>query len=345
MEASARIRRWAEGLILALVAGAAIWALREVDVRSVAARLGPGGWGAIALLFVLSTGLTYLPSWWFLRRAGHRLSLGAFSAVMLASQALNATNPLRMGFPLRVYLLKDRYGVSAGTAALLIPLEGFMAIAVAVCAALVAAPLHFALTRGPWASVLGLGVVAGVAGALVIGRLAARRRLPIPARLSERVRGAAESLQSALAHVTPASLGAFAVLFLASDVAVAGILKVAAISSGLEISLALLLAAYCASYLVGTASLMPQGLGTRDAALGFLLHTAGATPEQAVFGALVVRVATTGLAFLAGIGAALGLGLARKGTPRSRAAALPAPRPAPGLPRPASGEGKAEVRR
>jgi uncharacterized membrane protein YbhN (UPF0104 family) len=324
-------RAWIERAVLALALILALWALRDVEFRALAPRFGAAAWIAIAALFALSTALTFLPSWLFVRRSGHRVPFAGFAGVMLASQAVNATNPLRMGFPMRVYLLRERYGVATGTASLLIPLEGFMAIAVAAAAACLA-PLRAAGHAG---AVLALAGLACALAAILLGRLAARGALPVPAWLPERIRRGARALIAASAHLTPAGLGAFAVLFLASDIAVAGILKLAAQATGFEASLTYLLAAYCGAYLVGIGSLMPQGLGTRDAALGFLLHAAGASSEQAAAAVLVVRGATTGLAFLAGILAASLMGLSRRGAAggndRSKEAApVPAGGKAPG---------------
>jgi uncharacterized membrane protein YbhN (UPF0104 family) len=165
--------------------------------------------------------------------------------------------------------------------------------------------------------VIVFGAVVVLLVSLALGRLAKQRRLPVPSRLPVHVARAIESLRAGLGHVTPASLLAFAVLFFASNVAVAGILWIATRASGFEASLLFLLSAYCASHVFGTVSLMPQGLGTRDAALGILLHAGGATPEQATFAAIVVRVATTGLAFVAGMIAVSVMGLS--GSARQRA--------------------------
>lgn len=324
-------RFWLERAVLVIVGGAALWALRSFDLRAMAGTLDGAAWLAVALLFLLSTLLAIAPSWLFLRRAGHRTPFTAFSGIMLASQAMNATNPLRVGFPFRVYLFKERYGVSLGTGSLLIPLEGFMAFVVALGAALLFAPLQDQLLDGSWGAVLVLAALLGLAAAVVAGRLAGQGRLPVSPRLPERIRDALKSVGEALSHVTPASLFAFAIFYLASDVAVAGILKVATSGSGFDISLSYLVSAYCGAYLLGSISLMPQGLGTRDASLGLFLHAAGASPEQAAYAALVVRAATTGFSFVLGIIAAWAMGLSRRPpVPGDRALPLDALEPGTG---------------
>lgn len=322
MSFKADLRFRIERAVLVVAGGAAVWALRSFDLRAMAGTLDGSAWLGVALLFLLSTLLAIAPSWLFLRRAGHRIPFASFSGIMLASQAMNATNPLRVGFPFRVYLLKERYGVSLGTGSLLIPLEGFMALVVALGAALLFAPLHDQVLDGPWSTLLVLAALLGLTAAVVAGRLAGQGRLPVSPRLPQRIRGALKSVGESLSHVTPASLFAFAIFYLASDVAVAGILKVAVSGSGFDVSLSYLVSAYCGAYLLGSISLMPQGLGTRDASLGLFLHAAGASPEQAAYAALVVRAATTGFSFVLGILAAWAMGLSRR-SPVLRDPALP----------------------
>lgn len=322
------MRAWVERAVLLAVGGLALWALRRYDLGALAGAIEPAAWLWIGFLFALSTFLAILPSWLFLRRAGHPVPLAGFCAVMLASQALNATNPLRVGFPFRVYLLKERFRVPIGTGSLLIPLEGFAAFVVALGAALLAAPIDPAALSAPWRTGLALTALGGVALTLALARFAAAGAIPVPSRLPARIAGAVRAVLEALAGVTPGVLAAFAFLYLASDVAVGGILDAALRASGFETSFLYLVAAYCASYVIGTVSLMPQGLGTRDAALGLLLHAAGATPDQAACGALVVRGATTGLSFLFGTLSAWTIGASRRrGALPAGPGAQPGPKP------------------
>ena len=144
------MRAWVERAVLLAAGGLAFWALRSYDLGALAGAIGPAAWLWIGFLFLLSTFLAIVPSWLFLRRAGHAVPLHSFCGIMLASQALNATNPLRVGFPFRVYLLKERFRVPLGTGSLLIPLEGFAAFVVALGAALLAAPLRYAPLTPAW---------------------------------------------------------------------------------------------------------------------------------------------------------------------------------------------------
>jgi len=305
-------RRWIERGVLLLAAVCALWALRRAEPAAIIPPVGAAGWSAILGLSAASIALTFLPTWVFLRRAGTRVPFLGLSAVMLASQAVNATNPLRAGFPVRVYLLKERYGVPLGVGAILIPLEGFMAIAVAVLAAMAAAPLQVPALRATPGTLLALASLVGGIAAIAAGRFAARRPGTILSCLPARARKAAEPLLEAAAHVRPLLLGVFAICFLLVDLSVASILGVALHASGFDASILFLLGAYCAAYLFGIASLVPQGLGSRDAALGLLLHAGGATADQAASAVLVARAGTTGLAFLAGLVSAALLGLSRR---------------------------------
>ena len=112
-------RRWVGRGFLLLAAACSFWALRRVEPAAILSRLGAGNWIVILGLSAATIALTFLPTWIFLRRAGARVPFLGLTAVMLATQAVNATNPLRMGFPMRVFLLKERYGVPAAAGSLL----------------------------------------------------------------------------------------------------------------------------------------------------------------------------------------------------------------------------------
>ena len=296
-----------------MAGGLAVWALRSFDLRALVGTLSLAGWIQILFLVIGAAFLSILPSWLFLRLAGHRMPYLGFTGVMLASQALNVANPLRMGFPLRVYLLNARFGVPAAMGSLLIPLEALMAFLVAISLGLLAAPLYTSVLGARWITGLVAAIIVGATAITVAVKLAEMGRLPVPSALRERATRILGPLKESLRKITLGSLLVFAVAYLFSDLAAALILKLSLHEAGFDASVVYLVCAYCAAYAFGTLSFMPQGLGTRDAMLGFLLHAAGATPEQAAYGALIHRTATTGLSFVLGILAAWAMGLSRRG--------------------------------
>jgi uncharacterized membrane protein YbhN (UPF0104 family) len=305
-----RPRHWLPWAFLILVfAGACVYVLPMREFGSALSKLGPREWLQMGGLYFSAMLLLFLPSHRFLVRAGYGLGYLGFVAVMLASQAVNVVTPLRMGFPVRVYLLRERYHVPVSTGTLLVPVEMLMGILVNIA---------FALGFGSWwraegngftlEVLLGAGASVALAAYFLSKRAATGGRLT-PSGTPGRVAAVIESLRPALSQASVSMLALFALFYAMNTLLGACILKVAAGSAGFEKPMEWLIGAWASAYLMGVLSLLPQGIGVGDASLAWILHHGGASVGQAAAVVLVVRVVMSGLPFVAGLLAWAGLGL------------------------------------
>jgi len=296
-------------LLIMVVVGSCMYVLPVQGFGDALYRIGLLTWTEMGGLYFAATLLVFFPSHRFLARAGYRLSYLGFVAVMLASQALNLVSPLRMGFPLRVYLFQKRYKVPVSTGTLLVPVEMLMGI-------LVNAGLAFGFGAW-WKAAVGrsaMEALLGAAGALALAAYWLVRRAATGGRLTpsgtpRRAAALVESLRPTLSQVSLGTLALFAFLYGMSTILGAGILRIAAGATGFEKPLGWFIGAWAASYLMGVLSLLPQGIGLRDMSLGWILHLGGGNAGQAAAIVLLMRVVMTGFPLLAGLLAWAGLGI------------------------------------
>src|SRR3990172_6980465 len=297
-------------VILILIAlGVSAYVFGQLLYGHVLRRLGAWSWMELVVLYFGGVLLMFVPSYRFLRRSGCHLRFSGFTAVMFASQAVNLVTPLRMGFPVRVYLFQRRYDVPISTGTLLIPLEMFMGVLTNACLALVFAGWMEGM--GSHRAIDGLLAISGILGlaAFFAVRRSRTGRPLAPSGTPRRLVMLIESLRPALSHVACGTLVLFASLYAITTVVGAGILRIAAEGAGFEKPIEWLIGAWAAAYLTGLISLLPQGLGVRDASLAWILHTGGAAPGQVVGIVLLVRLVMTGFPLVAGLLAWLGLSL------------------------------------
>jgi uncharacterized membrane protein YbhN (UPF0104 family) len=297
-------------VIFTLIAlGAAVYVFGPWLCGHALQRLGVWSWVELVVLYFGGVLLIFVPSYRFLTKSGCHLSFSGFTVVMFASQAVNLVTPLRMGFPVRVYLLQRRYDVPISTGTLLIPLETFMGILTNVCVALIFAGWMVSI-RGHRAidTLLAIAGIVGLAAFFVVRRAATGKALA-PSGTPRRLVMLVESLRPGLSLVACGTLVLFALLYATNTVIGAGILRVVAEGAGFEKPIQWLIGAWAAAYVTGVISLLPQGLGVRDASLAWILHAGGAAPGQVIGIVFLVRLVTTGFPLAAGLLAWLGLSL------------------------------------
>ena len=296
-------------LLILCVVSLSVYVFPMARFDDVLSRLAPWRWLEMVALYFGAMLLLFFPSYRFLARAGYRLGFFGFTAVMMASQAVNLVSPLRMGFPLRVYLFQKRYNVPVSTGTLLVPVEMFMGI-------LVSSGLAFGFGAW-WKAAVGrsaMEALLGAAGALALAAYWLAHRAATGGRLTpfgtpRRAAALVESLRPTLSQISLGMLLLFVLFYGMSTILGAGILQIAAGATGFEKPLGWLIGAWAAAYVMGVLSLLPQGIGLRDASLGWILHLGGADAGQAAAIVLLMRVVMTGFPLLAGLLAWAGLGI------------------------------------
>jgi uncharacterized membrane protein YbhN (UPF0104 family) len=203
-------------------------------------------------------------------------------SLILAALFLNHVAPAKAGDLARMYGVAKQ-GVEDGRA-----------VAGVILARLVDLAGLLVVLLGAWVLAGGAewGALIAPAGAVVVAALAlwalARARtLPPLGRLAKPV----AKLRSALRETSPGALGAAFLWAAMAWLLEAGILLFLARGLGLDLSLAVVVAATCFAVLVTAVPLVPGGLGTYEAGMVFVLVSIGVSAELA-FAAAVISHAT-----------------------------------------------------
>jgi uncharacterized membrane protein YbhN (UPF0104 family) len=269
---------------------------------------------AIALI-VLLTGLLVAGSvaaaYCILAGADGNRSIGQLYLVVTASLAANYSTPVKAGIPLRVYLYKRFMGIGLATGSALVGLEILLGMLVPAIIALLA--LVLVLPEG------GLAVPAVVAAgaAVAIAAIAFVRsgsydrvisRLPLPG-IARRLLAPDGDIVTAVRGVPLWSLGAAAAIY-ATMFVLLGLRSFYAFQLfGGSMNVLELVGISAAAFALGSVSLLPMGLGVRDATLVALFVQAGADRDVAIAVAALDRLLSTGVPFLLGVLSAQILGL------------------------------------
>jgi len=298
-------------LVLPLTVGAGIFLLiRYYEIPSVE-DANPLGIALIVLLTGLLVAGSVAIAYCLLAGSGANRSIGQLYLAVTASTAANYSTPVKAGIPLRVYLYKRLMGISPATGSALVGLEIILATLVPAVISLIAL-LLFLPEGGP---VVGAAIAfsaGGATGALAFIRSrsynGAIARLPLP-RIARRALAPNGDIVVALRGVPIRSLAAAAGIFAGMFVLV-GVRSFCAFQLfGGSMNIVELVGISAAAFTLGSLSLLPMGLGVRDATLVALFVQAGADRDVAIAVAALERLLSTGVPLLLGILSAQILGL------------------------------------
>lgn len=300
-----RTRRLRGGITLAVVAAALAalaYLLRHVDWHMIL-QVGGASLAAILLLTILETFLYVVLIHWLVRRAGYHAGLWPAYLVLTTSLSANYVSAIRAGIPLRVFLYHKLMQLPAALGTALVAVESFAGM---ITPALIAAAGVIFLFPE-------IGVTAPLALTGLIGAAALAFCLMTPARLLDfhqrwrrrrwmahlvhflyRVRLGVGSLSSAAIAGT---MGFFAVMLLVQAWRLQVLLAVFVPAPPLWTLLAVLTIAAT----LGNASMIPMGLGVRDAGFAWLLLHVGIPQDIALSATIIQRLFAPGWPLLLGL--------------------------------------------
>lgn len=267
--------------------------------------------GVLALILILSAAhilLGILGVWIILTGLGYRRPITRLFLIWSASLAANYPLPFKFGIPLRIGLTKKSLGVPLAVGTSSVALETYMSVMSFAVLTLVGSILS--------GNSLAIFYALLPAGMLVIFIAVRRGTRPgfralggLAALIPSRAHTLVKDFHKGVSRVSVASITQFFLLALFNHLLLALRLGVILYAFGYEPSYALLVYVQSVSYLLGYASLIPAGLGVRDASIGALLVGAGIPVEVAVAAALIERMASSGLGLLIGIVSSFILGV------------------------------------
>jgi uncharacterized protein (TIRG00374 family) len=257
----------------------------------------------ILLLSILSILLYTLEVFTLIRAGGYRPSFTQTYVILTASMSANYVTPLKVGIPLRIYLYHQFMKIPVPTGTALVALEALMGMLMPALISIVGIVWLF--------PGLGLAVPLALLMVLLVGTglvlyVTPQRaqsflnRLPTW-RVARRVVRFTGRVQTGLRSVSPRVLLAVAVMlvinFLASAVRLYLVLRIL----GHPYAPLALLCVFAISITAGNLSLIPMGLGVRDASLTLLLVQLGVPREIALSTAIVQRLFSPGWPLLLGL--------------------------------------------
>lgn len=257
----------------------------------------------VLLLSALGTATYTAAIYVLVRASGYATTIGQAYLVLTASLSVNYVTPLKFGIPLRIYLYRQvmRVPLAVGTA--LVALETWLGMLIpALISGLgiallfpeigLAAPLTLIA-----ALLVGMGVIVFIQPSRLNSLL---ERLPLQ-QLTMRLARFGETVQTGFRSLPLWWLGVTALLIGLNVTAAAVRLYVVLLMLGQTIDWLAVLAALTISITAGNLSMIPMGLGVRDASLTLLLRQLGAPDEVALSTAVIQRLFAPGLPLLLGL--------------------------------------------
>jgi uncharacterized protein (TIRG00374 family) len=221
--------------------------------------------------------------------------------------AAHYSTPVKIGFPLTVYLLKKFEGIpiATGTAIVLIELSASMLI----CSLIAAFGVTFYF--GNEFSFIAFIIVASV----VIGAVVVNNKRPFFNRYTGFSRVTDFIIQVIDAFSTVSGKRALLYLVFSFFIRVFGSLNLYLLAIFFSEKITFLQALFSGStaFFIGAVSLVPMGLGTRDLSMLYLLSQFGVTNETGMVIVSIQRVLFTGLGFLLGVISGSWLGIKKHG--------------------------------
>jgi uncharacterized membrane protein YbhN (UPF0104 family) len=305
------LRRLLPWLALPITLGAGIFLIIQFYEIPSVQDPNPLGITLIVLTTCLLVACSVAIAYCLLAGAGVSRPIAQLYLAVTASTAANYSTPLKAGIPLRVYLYKRLLGISPATGSALLGLEIVLATLVPAAISLFAL-LLFLPQGGPAVAAALAVMVSGAAVALAFIRSDAYDRvivgLPLP-RIARRALAPDGDIIGSVRRVPLGSLGAATGIFATAFVLV-GIRSFCAFQLfGGSMNVVELVGISAAAFTLGSLSLLPMGLGVRDATLVALFVQAGADRDVAIAVAALERLLSTGVPLLLGILSAQILGL------------------------------------
>lgn len=263
----------------------------------------PGIFALILGLTVLGTLIYALLVYLLMRSSGHSTTLWQAYLVLTSSLSANYITPVKVGIPLRIYLYSYFMDIPAAMGTALVTVEALVGMLTPAFIAIAGTVLLFPSLGLTAPVVLVALLLAGLLFILrvKIGRLQSHlERLPF-SRFTTRVIRFIERVQSGLRYISPMTV----LMVVGLDLLM---LWIQALRLWLVLGIfgpaptpLSLLAVLTISVTAGNLSLIPMGLGVRDASFTLLLAQLGVPHEIALSAAVIQRLFSPGWPLLLGL--------------------------------------------
>ena len=283
------------GLLLAYL-------LHRVDWEIVR-RTGPSMLVPILALTVLGTMAYTALIYVLVRGSGHTTTLWKAYLVLTASLSANYITPVKMGMPLRIYLYDHFMAVPVATGVALVTVETLVGMLVPAFITVAGIALLFP-SLGLTTPIILIALL--LTGLFLVQRAKIKHLYPLIGRwhlprFILRLARFVEHIQTGMRSLRSTTILGVAVLDVLMLVLQAGRLWFVLNIFGYALPLPTLLAILAISVTAGNLSMLPMGLGVRDASFTLLLAQQGVPDEVALAAAVIQRLFAPGWPLLLGI--------------------------------------------
>jgi uncharacterized membrane protein YbhN (UPF0104 family) len=223
--------------------------------------------------------------------------------IHFSSMAAHYSTPAKLGFPLTVYLLKKFEDVPYGTGTAMILIELMVSTGICGFLALIGSFFYFTLdSRVLTCLLLSLFVL------LVLAYFATHRMMR-KAKENSRIYQFTKSVIEAFSRISWGKLICYGLIM--TFIQVLGSLNLVLLSHFFFANLSLFqsIVANSTAFFLGAISMVPMGIGVREASMLFYLHHMGLNNEVGLSIVTIQRLLSTGLSFVLGTIFGSGLGL------------------------------------
>lgn len=257
----------------------------------------------ILLVSFLSIGIYTIEIFILLKSRDNNISIWNTYLVLTASMSANYVTPLKVGIPLRVYLYNKIFNLSIGVGSALVTVEALLGLIVPACLSIVGILFIFpdVSLLLPISLLVILIVFISVLSRIERSKLIGILNRFVPKRISIKVEEFIINLRQGLRDVSQTTL-VIVVFILILNFIITSIRLFLIISFlGGDASFLGVFFARVISVTAGSVSMIPMGLGVRDASVTFLLTNLGISKEVAFTAALMERIFSPGFPLLLGL--------------------------------------------
>lgn len=223
--------------------------------------------------------------------------------IHFSSMAAHYSTPAKIGFPLTVYLLKKFEDVPYGTGTAMILIELIVSTGICGFIALIGSLFYFTLDS--WVLMY---MVLSLFALLVLAYFAAHRMMR-KAQKNGRIYQFTQKVIEAFSRISWSKLICYGLIMTFIQVLSSLYLVLLSHFFFANLSLFQSLVANSTAFFLGAISMVPMGIGVREASILFYLHHMGIKNEVGLSIVTIQRLLSTGLSFILGTIFGAGLGL------------------------------------
>jgi len=264
---------------------------------------GPLYLGIILLMSALNTAGYTLEVYILLRASGFRTSILQTYLMLTASISANYATPVKVGIPLRIYLYHHFVQVPIGVGTALVAIETLIGMIVPAILAIIGIITLFP-DIGLFVPVVLLVVLLSGAELIILikpERVEHMLSRFISTRFARRITQFIGNVQMGLCSVSKRDLAVVAFILVLNYVAISARLYFVLCMLGYVVDPVNVFYTCVISNTVGSTSMIPMGLGVRDASMAFLLVELGIPSRVALSATVIERLLSPGWPLLLGL--------------------------------------------